>query len=243
MKRPLDVKRLRSIFTAIEFMARKKGALDILDVGCGEGPVALELAKLGHNVLGIDINPDRIQLASQSNKNSNASFMLLEAEKIDQLQRKFDVIICSEVLEHVDNPETVINQLAKAIRRGGVLFLTVPNGLGPYEVFSETPQRLSRKLFVRIGLQKKQRQGQAHKTNFTIGRLKRLLGKKGFQILFIQNSDFIMFLPFLRDTFLATLDCRLADNLPHFMSSGWYFACSKQLKHPQKPIDQLKVPQ
>jgi len=224
MQVPVDIKRMRFILESVDFISRERGrdCLDILDVGCGRGKIALTLAKRGHHILGIDIDVSNIRLASQRNKYSNAVFQVLDAHATDRLGQKFDVIICSEALEHVDDPEGICNKIARVIRPGGILIITVPNGLGPYEVLYETPIRLIRRFLVQIGLLEDLRPGQEHKTNFTLGRLKRLLTKTGFRIVNFSNSDFISFLFFLRKTNFARLDCRLADLLPYFMASGWY---------------------
>ena len=96
----------------------------VLDVGCGGGILCEGLARLGAEVTGLDVETDAINAAKahviESNLSVNYQCELLE----DFEQEPFDIITCMEMLEHVDEPEEVINHCARLLKPGGYLFLS-----------------------------------------------------------------------------------------------------------------------
>jgi hypothetical protein len=67
-----------------------------------------------------------------------------------------------------------------------------------------------------------------HIQTFTFKKMTELLKETGFKILSVKHSDFLSFLPiFNQFDKLCYVDCKLADSLPHFFVSGFYFACQK----------------
>ncbi|MEW6202384.1 MAG: methyltransferase domain-containing protein [bacterium] len=134
-------KRLEFFIREIEkFRERKnitdRSALKILDVGCGTGVmITLPLASLGYSITGFDVSAPSIAKATEINIYDNArfcneDFMLWEDNEI------FDVIICSEVLEHVPSTAEFLKKTEKLLKRDGIIIITVPNGYGLFEVES-----------------------------------------------------------------------------------------------------------
>ncbi len=108
-----------------------KGDAHILDLGCGTGVmIAIPLAHLGFNVIGIDIDEGSIELANKINPYKNAKFIHTSIDKID---KQFDIIICSEVLEHLKSPEKLLVDIKSRLTPNGILIVTVPNGFGWFE--------------------------------------------------------------------------------------------------------------
>src|SRR5690606_28230314 len=103
----------------------------ILDVGCGGGILAFSLARLGAGVLGIDAGRENIEAASIHKEESHFNTQLdLSFQNIlleDLNVPLFDVVVCSEVLEHVDDPTHFVKELIKRLKPNGLLVLTTIN--------------------------------------------------------------------------------------------------------------------
>jgi SAM-dependent methyltransferase len=215
-KLPSELKKLDFIIESVkEFETTKNtGELNILEIGCGKGNICFPLASLGFNVLGLDLNPEVISFANRRNQFKNLHFQICAAENIE-CKYKYDIIICSEIFEHMLNPELLSTNLSNLIENDGLLIVTIPNGYGPYELFSDFPIRFIRKL-----LNKPDPYG--HKQNFSLKTFSELL--KQFTIIEKAHSDFCSFLPIIRrSNIICKFDCALADILPHYLVSGWYF--------------------
>jgi len=132
-------KRLHFIKKAIEDYCqkfqKKVSEISILDVGCGTGiGITFPIASLGYKILGIDIDLTSIEEANKINIYPNASFFneFIE-EKADLKDKDIDIIICSEVLEHVPNPFNFLLSLKRCLKKEGIIILTTPNGYGWFE--------------------------------------------------------------------------------------------------------------
>lgn len=100
--------------------------LNIIDVGCGNGYLVNYLSGAGHCVVGIDIAEDGIEIARDTYP--HLKFQLRSAyEKLDDLLgMPADVIIASEVIEHLYYPQRFLKNMYRALHPGGYLILTTP---------------------------------------------------------------------------------------------------------------------
>ena len=102
----------------------------ILDVGCGGGLLTESLAKAGAKMTGIDLATDSIQVAKEHslNENLNIDYQAICIEEFQKKQSsKFDAIVCMELLEHLEDPESFIETMVKVLKPGGKLFLSTVN--------------------------------------------------------------------------------------------------------------------
>ncbi len=108
---------------------RRDGGLSILDLGCGRGWMAPFLSPFG-SVTGIDFSPEGIRIAREA-YGQHARFLLAQADA-PMLglpgDARFDVVVCSEVIEHVAEPAALLRQIAGLLHPGGWCLLTTPNG-------------------------------------------------------------------------------------------------------------------
>ena len=97
-----------------------------LDVGCNVGS-AVEAARLhGFNpCYGIDIDPESIELAQ--NLYPLNDFRVCYVEQLLEANDKFDMIYCTEVLEHVPDANDFMDALRRLLKQSGILYLTTPD--------------------------------------------------------------------------------------------------------------------
>ena len=102
----------------------------ILDIGCGGGLVSELLAKINAEVTGIDENIYNIKEAKEHAKKNSLKIAYIN-QSLDLFfkknKKKFDLILCLEVLEHVDNVEETLKKISKLMNPGGTLVLSTIN--------------------------------------------------------------------------------------------------------------------
>jgi ubiquinone/menaquinone biosynthesis C-methylase UbiE len=99
---------------------RSRRGTTILDVGCGDGTL---MTHLGGNCVGIDVSEEALRSARA---NSGAEVVLASASALPFRDGSFDLVICTEVLEHIDDMEAAIGQLVSVAKQDGTIHLTVP---------------------------------------------------------------------------------------------------------------------
>ena len=105
------------------------GRRKLLDVGCGGGLLAEEFARLGFEVTGIDPAPETIDTARAHAASSGLSieYQTGVGEHLPFPETSFDHVACCDVLEHVDDVDRVIGEIARVLRPGGLLFYDTIN--------------------------------------------------------------------------------------------------------------------
>jgi 2-polyprenyl-3-methyl-5-hydroxy-6-metoxy-1,4-benzoquinol methylase len=106
--------------------------LSLIDFGCNDGVYSIPYAKMGARVLGVDISQALAEKATKRAEEAGLSdrcrFMAGNVETFS-INERFDVVLFSEVLEHVLRPDSAIRNLTKFTREGGFLLLTTPTPL------------------------------------------------------------------------------------------------------------------
>jgi 2-polyprenyl-3-methyl-5-hydroxy-6-metoxy-1,4-benzoquinol methylase len=132
-----DIKRLKFISDVLR--KRLPEGAEVLDVGCGNGIITRSLGEQGFNVRGIDVSAKAIEKAKSLNKLPNVQFENTSAEQLVADGRRYHAVICSEVLEHLNDPGKLLKVLHEVLHDDGALIVTVPNGKGPRELFVTRP--------------------------------------------------------------------------------------------------------
>jgi SAM-dependent methyltransferase len=97
---------------------------DVLDLGCGEGDFAAAAAQAGAGeVLGVDIATEAVRRARA--RHPTLRFERAEGELPAQ-DASFDLVWCSEVLEHVLDTASFLSEARRVLRTGGMLLVTTP---------------------------------------------------------------------------------------------------------------------
>lgn len=122
----------------------KLKAAKVLEVGCGSGFFSIELAKAGAWVVALDIDPDRIEGARKRAVERDACLSLVtgDAQRSGFKDETFDLILCRNVIEHVDYPRRMFEEVARILKPGGAIQLTAPNRYSLSQLISDEHYRL-----------------------------------------------------------------------------------------------------
>jgi 2-polyprenyl-3-methyl-5-hydroxy-6-metoxy-1,4-benzoquinol methylase len=102
---------------------KKEGKL--LDIGAGKGDFVFVAKKNGFDALGVEPSPRFSEFAANTyNVKVYQGFLAEQAELKNQ---KFDVITMHHVLEHIEKPHEILNQLPNYLNADGIIYLEVPN--------------------------------------------------------------------------------------------------------------------
>ena len=98
--------------------------LKILDVGTGNGSLALLLAEMGHDVVGIDISEGMLSVAIEKAKERgiNPDLRIGDAESLDFEDESFDAVVSRIVLWTLPHPEMAISEWMRVLKPGGKVY-------------------------------------------------------------------------------------------------------------------------
>jgi 2-polyprenyl-3-methyl-5-hydroxy-6-metoxy-1,4-benzoquinol methylase len=175
------------------------------------------------------------------NKFPNVRFDVVSAEQLVADGHKYHAVICSEVLEHLNDPGKLLSVLHELLDTNGVLIVTVPNGVGPRELFVTRPiiSMQKKNNWMWAGVQKVKRlfgykgttvQSSAddltHIQFFTKASLEKLANQHRFNIVRFGKTNFIEdVFPFSffskKIKVLQRMDCAVAEILPYQWNGGF----------------------
>ncbi len=98
---------------------------DILDLGCGDGFLSCMLAERGHRVDAMDISGERLSKFAERAKKLNVRQICGSVFEYD-FSGEYDVIVSSEVLEHLEDYKSVLRTVCRILKPGGRLVVSVP---------------------------------------------------------------------------------------------------------------------
>jgi len=105
---------------------------NIIDIGCGVGVYIGYLKKERDlNVIGVDLN--RFDLKKAARNNRWAEYVQASAEYLPFKDDSFDLVLFSEVLEHLPNPDYSLKEIHRILRDKGILIISTPSKKGIYE--------------------------------------------------------------------------------------------------------------
>jgi 2-polyprenyl-3-methyl-5-hydroxy-6-metoxy-1,4-benzoquinol methylase len=160
--RPLNLARLQ-IFS--DMVNRVGTGLMVLDVGCGDGVISEPVSKLGNSVASVDL-PTITRL---THKRGVSLVVAGDAEHLAFASGSFDLVLASEVVEHLWNPQSFFEEAYRVLRSEGYLIVETPEG--------EEGLRYD-----------------AHKNYFTVEILQRMLGKR-FRVCDVKRLEPILGAP------------------------------------------------
>jgi 2-polyprenyl-6-hydroxyphenyl methylase/3-demethylubiquinone-9 3-methyltransferase len=99
----------------------------VLDVGCGGGILTEAMAQIGAQPTGLDVEVDALEAAKAHAKKSRLAITYVNCPIEDYEADAFEIVTCMEMLEHVKEPQLVIDHCARLLKPGGYLFLSTIN--------------------------------------------------------------------------------------------------------------------
>lgn len=103
--------------------------LTLLNVGGSAGIIDEHLSKYFNQVTGIDIDQEAIEYATQNFIKPNLKFELADAMHMKYESDSFDVVICSQVYEHVPDAKTLMSEIFRVLKPNGVVYFAAGNRL------------------------------------------------------------------------------------------------------------------
>ena len=100
----------------------------LLDIGCGGGLLSEPMSRLGAEVTGIDASEKNIQVAKLHAKKNNLKINYLTASPENlKIDRKFDVILNMEIIEHVEDINIFLKSCSLLLKKDGIMFVATIN--------------------------------------------------------------------------------------------------------------------
>lgn len=111
-----------------------KAGMEVLEIGCGEGGNLLPFSRISCNVTGVDIASCRIEEARRffNEEQAKGTFIADDVFNLKELEHKYDIIICHDVLEHIDNKELFLSQIGNYLNKEGIVFMSFPAWQMPF---------------------------------------------------------------------------------------------------------------
>jgi SAM-dependent methyltransferase len=251
-------KKLDLIVDALAQQRRRLGrGLRVLDVGCGNGrAVTRFLATPGDHVTGLDLHEPSIAYAREQFGSAALEFRVGTLEDLAADSVRYDVVVMSDVLEHVPDPRALLAAAAALLADDGRVLLSVPNGHGPFEIESAVARAplIGRSLlwvmdrFVAVlnktvlrGVWSRWAQSEpavpyniecGHVQFFSRPALRALFSEQQLRVLAFHRLSFLSgpFTNYLlapSRTF-CRLNTRVADHLPAALVSAWWFELERR---------------
>jgi 2-polyprenyl-6-hydroxyphenyl methylase / 3-demethylubiquinone-9 3-methyltransferase len=116
-------------FSRSETARRPLEGLSVLDIGCGGGLLCEPLTRLGASVTGIDAGAKNIAVAKvhAERMSLDIAYDATTSEALAAADKRFDIVLNMEVVEHVDNVPLYMKSCADLVAPGGLLFSATIN--------------------------------------------------------------------------------------------------------------------
>ena len=96
--------------------------ISFLDIGCGAGFLTNYLSLNGHEVHGLDISQSSIEIGRKQDRTKKVNYRVGSAYSLPYKNESFDAVAAMDLLEHVEEPEKVISEASRVLKKGGLFF-------------------------------------------------------------------------------------------------------------------------
>jgi 2-polyprenyl-3-methyl-5-hydroxy-6-metoxy-1,4-benzoquinol methylase len=123
---PEEIEKMGYNRDKIQFILNSVGAkLRVLDIGCNDGFIGSMLLKKGNDVYGIDIVKREVIKAKK--RGIKAKVADIENQYLPYAANFFDVVLCTDIIEHVFDTDLLLTKIYRVLKPGGMLLITTPN--------------------------------------------------------------------------------------------------------------------
>lgn len=122
------------IYPILEKYLKIDRRLDVLDIGCGAGTMSFLIASWGNKVEGIDVSSKSIDSCQKSAQALGLDGLTVfkRADFLNYKEdRKFDYIICLEVIEHIEDDKKALKKMFNLLKPSGKLIISIPSKNAP----------------------------------------------------------------------------------------------------------------
>jgi len=99
----------------------------VLDFGCGHGYGTNYLAQVAKKIIGVDLNSNYIRYAKKRYQSRNLQYSISNQKETNLQKSSFDLIVCYEVIEHVENIHQVLQTIKSLLKPDGIFIASTPN--------------------------------------------------------------------------------------------------------------------
>ena len=151
----------------------------VLELGCGTGYFTRELARLGADVIAVDVSPELLEIAKANCSMPNVRYEIQDASALSYSSAVFDSVVGSSVLHHLEIKEA-LQEIYRVLKAGGAIYFTEPNMLNPQIAIQKNVPWVKRKLG-----------DSPDETAFFRWPLRGLLEKTGYRDVRVDPFDFL----------------------------------------------------
>ncbi len=101
----------------------------VLDLGCNTGYGSNIISKSCKEIVGVDVSPKAISIASVRYTRSGIKFLLIDGKRLPFSDNSFYLIVSFQVIEHIVNYNDYISEIKRVLAPGGIVLFTTPNAL------------------------------------------------------------------------------------------------------------------
>lgn len=121
------------------FSASRLKKTSVLDIGCSTGIIDFRLSKIVKEVTCVDIDKKALDFARENFSSPNLRFKLGDAMDLQYKDESFDIIICTQVYEHVPDQEKLFSEIFRVLKKGGICYFAAVNKLSILESHYNLP--------------------------------------------------------------------------------------------------------
>jgi 2-polyprenyl-3-methyl-5-hydroxy-6-metoxy-1,4-benzoquinol methylase len=172
--------RRRLLFLKQRLNGRVRPGALWLDAGCGSGVIARELDALGAAVIAVDASP---KMLAQALEDTHATAGRIDYQLIESVERLplqdgvADGVLCSSVLEYVENPDAALRECCRVLGADGCLIVSVPNRWSVIRMAQQLGRQIGRlvgkSLFDYLSVSRH---------SYSRGALRKALSRNGFDV-------------------------------------------------------------